>query len=68
MLHGLKKFALVAPFAILASQASAMFIQADTLGPTVPGVGTNWYSYSYNDPVNQIDPNGNFSYNIDGNE
>jgi len=47
-------------FAILASQASAMFIQPDWLDPTEPGVGTNRYSYSANDPINKLDPNGNF--------
>lgn len=36
-----------------------MFIQPDWLDPTQPGVGTNRYSYSANDPVNKLDPNGN---------
>ena len=36
-----------------------MFIQADWLDPTEPGVGTNRYSYSFNDPVNSWDKNGN---------
>jgi len=36
-----------------------MFIQADWLDPTEPGVGTNRYSYSGNDPVNLRDPGGN---------
>lgn len=34
------------------------FISPDTLDPTMPGVGTNRYSYSQNDPVNKSDPNG----------
>ncbi|WP_176832934.1 polymorphic toxin-type HINT domain-containing protein [Celeribacter baekdonensis] len=37
-----------------------LFIQPDWLDPTQPGVGTNRYSYSFNDPVNLSDPNGNF--------
>ena len=31
---------------------------------TEPGVGTNRYSYSYNDPVNLMDPNGNQARDI----
>lgn len=38
--------------------AQARFISPDTLDPTVPGVGTNRYSYSDNDPINKSDPNG----------
>lgn len=34
------------------------FISPDTLDPTIPGVGTNRYSYSQNDPINKSDPNG----------
>lgn len=37
-----------------------MFIQPDWFDPTKQGVGTNRYSYSFNDPVNLSDPNGNF--------
>jgi RHS repeat-associated protein len=37
-----------------------MFIQPDWFDPTQQGVGTNRYSYSFNDPVNLSDPNGNF--------
>lgn len=36
-----------------------MWIQADWLDPTAPGVGTNRYAYSANDPINKFDPNGN---------
>lgn len=35
-----------------------MFIQADWLDPTEPGVGTNRYAYSANDPVNGLDQAG----------
>jgi RHS repeat-associated protein len=38
----------------------AMFIQPDWFDPTMAGVGTNRYSYSFNDPVNMSDENGNF--------
>jgi hypothetical protein len=34
------------------------FISPDSLDPTLPGVGTNRYSYSQNDPVNKSDPTG----------
>lgn len=37
---------------------SVRFISPDTLDPATPGVGTNRYSYSGNDPVNKSDPNG----------
>ncbi|PCJ10115.1 MAG: hypothetical protein COB16_02185 [Rhodobacteraceae bacterium] len=36
-----------------------MFIQPDWFDPTEPGVGTNRYSYSANDPVNKFDQGGN---------
>ena len=39
----------------------ARFIQPDTWDPTLPGVGTNRYGYSFNDPINKSDPNGHFS-------
>lgn len=59
MLRVLKQFILTTLFAVSASQASAMFIQPDWFDPTQPGVGTNRYAYSFNDPVNNLDPNGN---------
>jgi RHS repeat-associated protein len=34
------------------------FIQPDWLDPNLPGVGTNRYAYSFNDPVNLRDPGG----------
>jgi len=40
------------------SVANARFISPDTWDPTMPGVGTNRYTYSGNDPVNKSDPNG----------
>lgn len=58
MFQILQRFILTALLALFASQASAMFIQADTLDPTEPGVGTNRYAYSHNDPVNLSDPGG----------
>ncbi|MFD2051741.1 colicin E5-related ribonuclease [Mesorhizobium calcicola] len=36
----------------------ARFISPDTMDPTLPGVGTNRYSYSQNDPINKSDQNG----------
>ncbi|MDX8355867.1 RHS repeat-associated core domain-containing protein, partial [Cognatiyoonia sp. IB215182] len=36
-----------------------LFLQPDWFEVTEPGVGTNRYSYSFNDPVNLRDPNGN---------
>jgi hypothetical protein len=44
---------------LLAIKANAMFIQADWWDPMNPGVGTNRYAYSFNDPVNKFDPGGN---------
>ncbi|MCC2613781.1 hypothetical protein ABK249_29360 [Neorhizobium sp. Rsf11] len=40
------------------SAANARFISPDTMDPAAPGVGTNRYSYSLNDPINKSDPNG----------
>ena len=40
--------------------ANARFISPDDWDPTLPGVGTNRYAYSGNDPVNKSDPNGHF--------
>ena len=36
-----------------------MFIQPDWFEVMQPGVGTNRFSYSFNDPVNKFDPGGN---------
>jgi RHS repeat-associated protein len=36
-----------------------MFIQPDWFDVTKPGVGTNRFSYSFNDPINKADPSGN---------
>lgn len=57
MLRILHQFILTTLFAVFASQAFAMFIQTDWLDPTQPGVGTNRYAYSGNDPINRLDPN-----------
>ena len=59
MFRVLQKFVLTMLLTVFASQASAMFIQADWFDPTEPGVGTNRYSYSHNDPINLSDPSGN---------
>jgi hypothetical protein len=42
------------------SAANARFISPDDWDPTLPGVGTNRYAYSGNDPVNKSDPNGHW--------
>jgi hypothetical protein len=41
--------------------ANARFISPDDWDPTMPGVGTNRYAYSQNDPVNKSDPNGHIA-------
>ena len=41
-----------------------IFIQPDWFEVTEPGVGTNRYAYSANDPVNMLDPVGNDAYVI----
>lgn len=53
-----RRFILTTIIAVFASQASAMFISPDPMDPTKPGVGTNRYAYSLNDPINRIDPSG----------
>ncbi|MEP3893190.1 MAG: RHS repeat-associated core domain-containing protein [Litorimonas sp.] len=40
----------------------ALFIQPDWFEVTETGVGTNRYSYSFNDPVNLSDPGGNSAW------
>jgi len=61
MLQILKKLFLIAVLTTFGSQASAMWIQPDWFEVTEPGVGTNRYAYSGNDPVNRLDPGGNQS-------
>ncbi|MFD2845244.1 RHS repeat domain-containing protein [Paracoccus cavernae] len=40
----------------------SLFLQPDWLDVTKPGVGTNRYAYSFNDPVNLKDPQGNQAF------
>ncbi|MGK6317739.1 hypothetical protein ACMGE0_32865 [Neorhizobium sp. DT-125] len=47
------------------SVANARFISPDTMNPTTPGVGTNRYAYSLNDPINKSDPNGHVAGQAD---
>lgn len=51
--------ATISILAFLTTSSHAMFIQPDWYDPTHPGVGTNRYAYSFNDPINKSDPNGN---------
>jgi hypothetical protein len=44
------------------SGANARFVSPDNMDPTLPGVGTNRYAYSQNDPVNKSDPNGHNAF------
>lgn len=44
--------------------ANARFISPDDWDPTKPGVGTNRYAYSENDPINKSDPSGHTSFVI----
>ncbi|MDO6967117.1 hypothetical protein [Rhizobium alvei] len=46
------------------ASANARFISPDTLDPTIPGVGTNRYAYSENDPINKSDSNGHLYDNL----
>ncbi len=62
----LQKLLLSLTFALFANTASAMFIQPDWLDPTEPGVGTNRYAYSGNDPINGMDPGGNAVVTVNG--
>ena len=40
--------------------ANARYISPDNWDPILPGVGTNRYAYSGNDPINNSDPNGHW--------
>jgi RHS repeat-associated protein len=42
--------------------ALGMFIQPDWFDVMQAGVGTNRFSYSFNDPINKADRNGNESF------
>lgn len=51
-------FAITVTGIVLSSTTHARFISPDDWDPTIEGVGTNRYSYSFNDPVNKSDPSG----------
>ncbi|TGP85426.1 MULTISPECIES: hypothetical protein [unclassified Mesorhizobium] len=51
-------FGLHLPHKVRLNAKPVRFISPDDWDPTKPGVGTNRYSYSGNDPVNKSDPNG----------
>jgi RHS repeat-associated protein len=44
--------------------ALGLFLQPDWFEVTLLGVGTNRFSYSANDPVNRIDPEGNQDFKV----
>lgn len=46
--------------------ADARYISPDDWDPTKPGVGTNRYAYSHNDPINRSDPNGHLDSFVSG--
>ncbi|WP_461425233.1 TreTu family toxin [Gymnodinialimonas sp.] len=59
MRHFMRSMLAVALMVLTTVQANAIFVQADWFDPTQPGVGTNRYAYSGNNPVNFFDPGGN---------
>jgi hypothetical protein len=66
IMHGLSRaltraislILICAMLVLSAGSTNARFISPDDFDPTLPGVGTNRYAYSQNDPVNKADPNG----------
>jgi RHS repeat-associated protein len=44
----------------------SLFLQPDWFEVTKAGVGTNRFSYSFNDPVNKFDPGGNECIGLNG--